>query len=103
MHHFGNESWSLDLLARPKAHAALSWTWTIVGAAAMGFGARALVRGAWIAGAVLLGIVVLKLLLIDMRFLGTLSGIVSVLGVGVLFVALGYFAPMPREEAEATS
>jgi uncharacterized membrane protein len=51
----------------------------------------------------LLGIVVLKLLLIDMRFLGTLSGIVSVLGVGVLFVALGYFAPMPREEAEATS
>nr|MBP7624919.1 DUF2339 domain-containing protein [Xanthomonadales bacterium] len=103
VHHFGNESWSLDLLARPKAHAALSWTWTIVGAAAMGFGARALVRGAWIAGAVLLGIVVLKLLLIDMRFLGTLSGIVSVLGVGVLFVALGYFAPMPREEAEATS
>lgn len=104
VHHFGNEAWSLDLLARPKAHAALSWTWTILGAAAMGFGARALIRGAWIAGAVLLGIVVLKLLLIDMRFLGTLSGIVSVLGVGVLFVALGYFAPMPRDdEAEATA
>lgn len=99
VHHFGSEAWSLDLLARPKAHAALSWTWTILGAAAMGFGARALIRGAWIAGAVLLGIVVLKLLLIDMRFLGTLSGIVSVLGVGVLFVALGYFAPMPREDA----
>lgn len=103
VHHLGNESWSLDLLARPKAHAALSWTWTILGAAAMGFGARALIRGAWIAGAVLLGIVVLKLLLIDMRFLGTLSGIVSVLGVGVLFVALGYFAPMPRDDAEATA
>ena len=103
VHHFGHETWSLDLLTRPKAHAALSWTWTILGAAAMGFGARALVRGAWIAGAVLLGIVVLKLLLIDMRFLGTLSGIVSVLGVGVLFVALGYFAPMPRDDAEAAA
>jgi uncharacterized membrane protein len=104
VHHFGSEAWNVDLLARPKAHAALSWTWTIVGAAAMGFGARALIRGAWIAGAVLLGIVVLKLLLIDMRFLGTLSGIVSVLGVGVLFVALGYFAPMPRDvDAEATA
>lgn len=99
VHHFGHEAWTLDLLARPKAHAALSWTWTILGAAAMGFGARALIRGAWIAGAVLLGIVVLKLLLVDMRFLGTLSGIVSVLGVGVLFVALGYFAPMPRDDA----
>ena len=66
----------------------------------MGFGARSLVRGAWISGAVLLGIVVVKLLLIDMRFLGTLSGIVSVLGVGVLFVALGYFAPMPPRDQE---
>ena len=103
VHHLGNEAWNIELLVRPKAHAVLSWTWTIVGAAAMGFGARTLVRGAWIAGAVLLGIVVLKLLLIDMRFLGTLSGIVSVLGVGVLFVALGYFAPMPSEESEATS
>ena len=49
-------------------------------------GARALIRGAWIAGAVLLGIVVLKLLLVDMRFLGTLSGIVSFLAVGALLV-----------------
>ncbi|MBI2397212.1 MAG: DUF2339 domain-containing protein [Xanthomonadales bacterium] len=101
VHHLGHESWSLDLLGRPKAHAALSWTWTLLGAAAMGFGARAMIRGAWIAGAVLLGVVVLKLLLIDMHFLGTLSGIASVLGVGVLFVALGYFAPMPSREGEA--
>ncbi|MBK7044557.1 MAG: DUF2339 domain-containing protein, partial [Rhodanobacteraceae bacterium] len=62
VHHLGNEAWNIELLVRPKAHAVLSWTWTIVGAAAMGFGARTLVRGAWIAGAVLLGIVVLKLL-----------------------------------------
>ncbi|MBK6726203.1 MAG: DUF2339 domain-containing protein [Xanthomonadales bacterium] len=102
VHHLGQESWSFDLLGRPKAHAALSWTWTLLGAAAMGFGARAMIRGAWIAGAALLGVVVLKLLLIDMHFLGTLSGIASVLGVGVLFVALGYFAPMPAREPEAT-
>lgn len=101
VHHYGDESWTIELLTRPKAHAALSWTWTLLGAAAMGFGARALIRGAWIAGAVLLGIVVVKLLLIDMRFLGTMAGIVSVLGVGVLFVALGYFAPMPRDDATA--
>jgi uncharacterized membrane protein len=100
VHHFGHEAWNADLLTRPKAHAALSWTWTLLGAAAMGFGAKSLVRGAWIAGAVLLGVVVVKLLLVDMRFLGTLSGIASVLGVGVLFVALGYLAPMPPRNAE---
>ncbi len=101
VHHFGGEAWSVEMLSRPKAHAALSWTWTLLGAAAMGFGAKRMVRGAWIAGAALLGAVVLKLLLIDMRFLGTLSGIVSVLGVGLLFVALGYFAPMPPRDREA--
>lgn len=103
VHHFGNEPWSLDMLTRPKAHAALSWTWTLVGAAAMGFGAKRMVRGAWIAGAILLGIVLAKLLLIDMRFLGTVSGIVSTVGVGLLFVTLGYFAPMPPRDQEATS
>ena len=91
------------LRLRAGARVSTPFPWTIVGAAAMGFGARALIRGAWIAGAVLLGIVVLKLLLVDMRFLGTLSGIVSVLGVGVLFVALGYFAPMPRDDAVETA
>lgn len=103
VHHFGNEAWSLDMLTRPKAHAALSWTWTLVGAAAMGFGAKRMVRGAWIAGAILLGIVLAKLLLIDMRFLGTVSGIVSTVGVGLLFVTLGYFAPMPPRDQEAAS
>lgn len=103
VHHVGNEPWSLDMLTRPKAHAALSWTWTLIGAAAMGFGAKKMVRGAWIAGAILLGIVLAKLLLVDMRFLGTVPGIVSTVGVGLLFVTLGYFAPMPPRDQEAAS
>jgi uncharacterized membrane protein len=49
----------------------------------------------WLAGAVLLGVVVLKLFVLDLANTGTLARIVSFLGVGVLLLAIGYFAPVP--------
>ena len=42
-----------------------------------------------------------KLFLVDMRFLGELWGIISLLGVGLLFVAVGFFAPMPPRETHS--
>ena len=43
----------------------------------------------------LLGLVVAKLLLVDMSNRGGAERIVAFIGVGVLMLAVGYFAPLP--------
>jgi uncharacterized membrane protein len=60
-------------------------------------------RQAWILGAALLGIVVVKLLLVDMSHSGTLQRIVSFLGVGLLMLVIGYISPMPPARIEKNS
>ena len=52
----------------------------------------------WVAGAVLLGAVVLKLLLVDLSGTGSVMRIVSFIGVGVLMLVIGYVAPLPARE-----
>jgi uncharacterized membrane protein len=52
-------------------------------------------RALWIGGAVLLGMTVLKLFLIDLGNSGTLERIVSFIGVGLLLLVIGYVAPLP--------
>lgn len=94
-HQWGAEDWSVRMLAHSLPNAALSIVWTVLGIAGMLVGANRRRRALWVAGAVVLGVVVAKLLLVDMRLLGTLPSIISLLTVGILFVAVGYFAPMP--------
>jgi uncharacterized membrane protein len=43
----------------------------------------------------------IKLLLIDRQFLHDLPAIIGVLVVGILLVAVGYFAPVPPRAAVA--
>jgi uncharacterized membrane protein len=50
-------------------------------------------RPLWIGGALLLAAVILKLFLIDLAHIGSIERIVSFLGVGVLTLVIGYFAP----------
>jgi uncharacterized membrane protein len=52
-------------------------------------------RKRWMVGAVLLGAVVLKLVLVDLSGTGTVTRIVSFIGVGVLMLVIGYVAPLP--------
>ena len=46
-------------------------------------------------GATLMGVVVVKLFLVDFSQLSGIERIVSFLGVGVLMVLMGYFVPLP--------
>jgi len=55
-------------------------------------------RAAWMVGAGLLAAVVLKLLIIDLSGTGTVTRIVSFIGVGVLMLVIGYVAPPPGKE-----
>ena len=46
---------------------------------------------------------VLKLLLVDLSGTGTVTRIVSFIGVGVLMLVIGYVAPLPAKEARHAS
>ncbi len=52
-------------------------------------------RTAWLAGAILLGVVIAKLFLVDLSRSGSVERIVSFVGVGVLMLIVGYFSPLP--------
>jgi uncharacterized membrane protein len=56
---------------------------------------RRALRELWIVGAALMGVVVVKLLLVDLSNAGTVERIVSFLGVGALLLVIGYFSPVP--------
>jgi uncharacterized membrane protein len=83
----------------------LTLLWTSTALALMWFAARRALRAPWVAGAALLGVVVLKLLLIDLSGSGTVTRIVSFIGVGVLMLVIGYVAPLPsgKEKVHAAS
>lgn len=81
--------------------AMLSLTWTLCAFALMRFAARRLSKPLWMVGAVLLGAVVLKLFLVDLRNVEGIALIVSFMGVGGLMLLIGYLAPLPREAEES--
>jgi uncharacterized membrane protein len=101
-HHYGDvpyrlHAW-LDSLAVQTGIALL---WTAIALAVMWWSARRAQRVPWLAGATLLAAVVLKLLLVDQSGTGTVTRIVSFIGVGVLMLVIGYVAPLPAARQEA--
>jgi uncharacterized membrane protein len=60
-------------------------------------------RVAWIAGALLLALVVVKLFLVDLSQVGGVERIVSFIGVGLLLLLIGYLAPVPPRCPENTA
>jgi uncharacterized membrane protein len=57
--------------------------------------------GMIIAGAALLAVVVVKLFFVELADSGGLYRIVSFMGVGVLLLLVGYFAPVPSTQKQA--
>lgn len=76
----------------------ISLLWTATALALMWGATRRVVRAPWMAGAALLGAVVVKLLIVDLSGSGTVTRIVSFIGVGVLMLVIGYVAPLPGRE-----
>lgn len=95
----GGVDW-LAVAARDEAQAALSVVWAIAGVLGWVLGSRRGSRTLWTFGAALLGLVLVKLLLVDRQNLGDLLGIVSFLVVGGLLVAVGRIAPRPPRRAK---
>ena len=57
-------------------------------------------RPLWIAGAALMGVVVVKLFLVDLSNIGGVERIVSFIGVGLLMLLIGYVSPVPPRMQE---
>jgi uncharacterized membrane protein len=105
VHHWAHVPYDLDSLATSTTfQSALSIVWGIAGLTAMVVGARSVRRVVWLVGGALMSVVVVKLFLVDLGNTGTLARVVSFLGVGVLLLVVGYFAPVPpRAPAEAAA
>ena len=98
-HHWSGTAWSPDMLGDYVVQTALTVVWSVLGVLGWIFGSRRGDRLLWGAAAVLMGVVLLKLLLIDRSHLGNLFGIVSFIAYGLLCTAVGYFAPAPPRRA----
>lgn len=99
LHHWAGVDYQLDALMHSMlVQTALSLFWTLLAMALMITAARRSIRPLWIAGATLMGVVLVKLLLVDLAQSGTLERIVSFTGVGVLMLLIGYFAPYPKQK-----
>jgi uncharacterized membrane protein len=62
---------------------------------------RTRLRPLWIAGAALMGVVVIKLFVVDLSNVSGVERIVSFIGVGVLMLLIGYLSPVPPRTREA--
>jgi uncharacterized membrane protein len=96
VHHWAGVPFDLDSLAASTVlQTSLSIVWGATALTAMVIGAHRRHRVVWLTGAVLMGVVVVKLFLVELGNSGTLTRIVSFLGVGLLLLVVGYFAPVP--------
>lgn len=99
-HHFGDVAFRVDAWASSLAvQTGLTLLWTATALPLMWWSARRAQRGPWMVGAALLGLVVAKLLIVDLSGSGTVTRIVSFIGAGVLMLLIGYVAPLPAKEA----
>jgi uncharacterized membrane protein len=103
LHYWAGVPYELEALFRSTlVQTSLTIFWTVLALATMLFATRRSVRFVWIAGAVLMAVVIGKLFLIDLSRIGTVERIVSFVGVGLLMLVVGYFSPLPPTQKEAT-
>jgi uncharacterized membrane protein len=89
------------MMSSTLVETALSIFWALLALTTMLIATHFKGRVAWIAGAVLMVAVVLKLFLVDLSSIGSIERIVSFVGVGLLMLVIGYFSPLPPAAQEA--
>ena len=101
VHHWGGIAWDGGLLSSSLAQTSLTVVWSVLGVIGWVLGSRRGQRMLWLAGAVLMGVVLAKLVLVDREHLGNLLGIGSFIAYGLLCTVVGYLAPAPPRSADA--
>ena len=85
-----------DLAASQMVQAMLSLAWSGSALVLMRMAAHRTMRRSWWTGALVLGVVVLKLFVVDLDNSGGIARVISFVGVGLLLLLVGYFAPYPK-------
>jgi uncharacterized membrane protein len=97
-HHYGGVPYHLDAWIDTLAvQTGVTLLWAVIALGVMWWSARQGRRLPWMVGATLLAAVVLKLLLVDQAGRGTVTRIISFIGVGGLMLLIGYVAPLPTK------
>lgn len=95
-HHWLHIPFAFDELWRSMVvQAGLSLLWASIALPLMLLGSRRQDRSRWLLGAALFALVVLKLFLVELADRNGLARVISFVGVGVLMLLVGYFAPLP--------
>ncbi|WP_428037150.1 DUF2339 domain-containing protein [Chromobacterium violaceum] len=96
LHHWLDIPYRFDaLLHSTPTQATLSLGWTLAALGLMVAATRRGLRLPWLCGGTLLMLVVAKLFLVDLASVGSIARIVSFIGVGLLFLLIGYLSPLP--------
>ena len=95
-HFYDDITWRLDIMLQSFGlQASLSVVWAVTAIILMVLGNRRKQRSYWMTGATLMGIVVVKLFLIELSNSGGIERIASFIIVGLLLLLVGWFAPVP--------
>ncbi|MCH1783716.1 DUF2339 domain-containing protein [Psychrobacter glaciei] len=94
--------WTTDAWSSEQVQTGLTILWTLLALVATIIASRYWQRALWFMGIGLLGIVVLKLVLVDLSQTEAIWRVISFLGAGSLILLIGYLAPLPpaHEETE---
>ena len=95
----GDVTWSADALwGSAYIQASMAIAWTIAALLCMALSARNRHRPVWFAGATTLGVVVVKLFLVDSARTTGLTRAIAFIGVALLVLVIGYLAPLPPRD-----
>jgi uncharacterized membrane protein len=103
VHHWAEVPFEWRALTRAvEVQASFSILWTASALVLMTLAGKRGSRALWGAGAMLLGLVIVKLFINDLGNTGTVARIVSFIGVGLLLLVIGYVAPVPPRQPAAS-
>ncbi len=101
-HHLLGVGWESGELAGSQiVQSGYSILWTLMAMGLMFFARNRSERLPWLAGAVLLAVVVAKLTFVDMSQVEGLARIIAFIGVGAIMLLIGYFVPIPPKAQQA--
>jgi uncharacterized membrane protein len=96
LHHWAGVPFDFEAMMRSMTvQAAFSIFWSVLALCTMLTATRLRLRALWLAGAVLMAVVVVKLFFVDLSNVGGIQRIVSFIGVGLLMLVIGYVSPVP--------
>lgn len=98
---YGEVAWELESLWHSRLiQTCFALFWMLSALVMMLHATRRASRREWLCGAVLLGLVIVKLMLVDSAGGGGLARAVAFIGVAILVLIVGYFSPLPPKAGE---